>query len=294
MIRKLCRLNESRKAGIRRVEERCMAVDGTRHRMYLESDCNLDRFMKCFYIEEKNGVPRSVLAITNMEPGRAEITAFTDPDWRGCGLFTKLWNEAADMLRERGFEKVSFVCEPESRAGRAVLNRLGAKREKSEYLMELRVKAEGAGTGAMSTISRAAEDDREPLTVLLAKCFRMPRDYAKARVWGQFAEGNLVWKAVIRGTAGETVEELAGMCVAAVEGNSAFLYDICVARSRRGQGIGTRLVAGAAEELAKMGIVKIGLQVSSRSRAAVRLYRKLGFEERDRIDYYKVGIEFTE
>ena len=43
-----------------------------------------------------------------------------------------------------------------------------------------------------------------------------------------------------------------------------------------------------------MGIVKIGLQVSSRSRAAVRLYRKLGFEERDRIDYYKVGIEFTE
>ena len=52
MVLRLCRMGDRRQAAVRELESRCMEADHTVHRMYLESDCNLDPFMKCFYIRE--------------------------------------------------------------------------------------------------------------------------------------------------------------------------------------------------------------------------------------------------
>ena len=304
MVLRLCRMGDRRQAAVRELESRCMKTDQTVHRMYLKSDCNLDPFMKCFYIREKKGSPKSVLSISNMEDGRAEITAFTDPEYRRMGLFLELFGEAADMLRERGFDRVYFVHEPASKDGKKVLDRLGARYEKSEYMMEKRLDGNGGAdscrsgksriclegeglTGEEILISEAGPDDLERLTGLLADCFSMDPEYARERLreesGGSGPEYSL-WKACVK-------EELAGMCAVCREKETASLFDVCVRREDRRKGIGSALVRGVLDELTAAGIRRVRLQTGSERAAAVRLYRSLGFEETDRLDYYEFFID---
>ena len=304
MVLRLCRMGDRRQAAVRELESRCMKTDQTVHRMYLKSDCNLDPFMKCFYIREKKGSPKSVLSISNMEDGRAEITAFTDPEYRRRGMFLELFGEAADMLRERGFDRVYFVHEPASKDGKKVLDRLGARYEKSEYMMEKRLDGNGGAdscrsgksriclegeglTGEEILISEAGPDDLERLTGLLADCFSMDPEYARERLreesGGSGPEYSL-WKACVK-------EELAGMCAVCREKETASLFDVCVRREDRRKGIGSALVRGVLDELTAAGIRRVRLQTGSERAAAVRLYRSLGFEETDRLDYYEFFID---
>lgn len=308
MVLRLCRMGDRRQAAVRELESRCMEADHTVHRMYLKSDCNLDPFMKCFYIREMKGSPKSVLSISNMEDGRAEITAFTDPEYRRRGMFLELFGEAADMLRERGFDRVYFVHEPASKDGKKVLDRLGARYEKSEYMMEKRldgnvgadsrrsgkdgIPAEGGiQAGAEILIAEAGPDDLERLTGLLADCFSMDPEYARERLreesGGSATEGGpeySLWKACVK-------EELAGMCAVCREKETASLFDVCVRREDRRKGIGSALVRGVLDELTAAGIRRVRLQTGSERAAAVRLYRSLGFEETDRLDYYELFID---
>lgn len=304
MVLRLCRMGDRRQAAVRELERRCMKTDQTVHRMYLKSDCNLDPFMKCFYIREKKGSPKSVLSISNMEDGRAEITAFTDPEYRRMGLFLELFGEAADMLRERGFDRVYFVHEPASKDGKKVLDRLGARYEKSEYMMEKRLDGNGGAdsyrsgknriclegeglTGEEILISEAGPDDLERLTGLLADCFSMDPEYARERLREEFGGSGpeySLWKACVK-------EELAGMCAVCREKETASLFDVCVRREDRRKGIGSALVRGVLDELTAAGIRRVRLQTGSERAAAVRLYHSLGFEETDRLDYYELFID---
>jgi len=59
----------------------------------------------------------------------------------------------------------------------------------------------------------------------------------------------------------------------------AFIYDIELDESRRGQGLGTAAL-GALEDWARAhGITTIGLHVFGRNRGAWRLYQRLGYVE---------------
>ena len=334
---RLYRMGTRRKEAIRQLEDRCMKMDRTVHRMYLDSDCNLDPYMKCFYILEIQGHPRSVLSISNLEPGRAEISAFTDPEYRRRGLFLELWKEAASMLAHRGFERAYFVHEPVSEAGKQVLHRMGARYEKSEYLME-KVLNEGeeaklplitelpsigklpsaeklsTGTDSSTTpaieIARANPEDAEELSLLLSDCFSMDPESARERIAGEFAGEDsgessredsgedagdragagvryLLWKA-------SREKAAAGMCVAGMEGESAFLFDICVREQDRRRGIGRALLLRALADLAACKVRSVRLQTGSKRKAAVRLYRSLGFAVTDQIDYYEMPIDPSE
>ncbi len=64
----------------------------------------------------------------------------------------------------------------------------------------------------------------------------------------------------------------------------AHITQLCVAQSRRGEGLGRRLLLHAMEHLARSGFAAITLTVTEGNRQAVALYQNLGFSTRHRFD----------
>ncbi len=64
----------------------------------------------------------------------------------------------------------------------------------------------------------------------------------------------------------------------------AHITQLCVAQSRRGEGLGRRLLLHAMEQLARSGFAAITLTVTEANRPAVKLYQELGFVTRHRFD----------
>jgi ribosomal protein S18 acetylase RimI-like enzyme len=59
----------------------------------------------------------------------------------------------------------------------------------------------------------------------------------------------------------------------------AWVYNISVIGSRRGQGIGARLMAHAEAHARELGYQTLGLMVAAHNEAARRLYDRLGYDE---------------
>jgi mycothiol synthase len=88
------------------------------------------------------------------------------------------------------------------------------------------------------------------------------------------APGHLVRKAVLDG-------ERVGLIWTALPGvffpGMAWLSQIEVDEKHRGQGLGTRMIAAAEQDLAALGIHRVGLHVFGHNTGARRLYARLGY-----------------
>jgi len=69
----------------------------------------------------------------------------------------------------------------------------------------------------------------------------------------------------------------AGTHVLVVEEGVAAIGNVYTRRDRRGRGLGLQVTAGVAEELLRLGIGTIALNVEESNAAAIRVYERLGF-----------------
>jgi ribosomal protein S18 acetylase RimI-like enzyme len=65
-------------------------------------------------------------------------------------------------------------------------------------------------------------------------------------------------------------------------GRDAFIDELYIRESHRGQGIGTRALQFVQQVCPSLGIQALHLEVDRKNTAAQRLYRKVGFEDHDR------------
>lgn len=110
--------------------------------------------------------------------------------------------------------------------------------------------------------------DEGTIRFVLAKLLK--KDYL-GRVWliqqGRDALGYIVL------TFGYSLEFL---------GRDAFIDELYIRESHRGQGIGTRALQFVQQVCPSLGIQALHLEVDRKNTAAKRLYRKVGFEDHDR------------
>ena len=66
------------------------------------------------------------------------------------------------------------------------------------------------------------------------------------------------------------------------QGRDAFVDELFIERAARGQGIGTAVLERVQSLAAELGVVALHLEVALDNDHARRLYRKLGFESRER------------
>jgi len=90
----------------------------------------------------------------------------------------------------------------------------------------------------------------------------------------------------------EAVGRVAGFAVASLLPPEAELETIAVASGAQRHGLGLRLFAELAAELAKAQIAEVNLEVRASNQPALALYRRLGFAETGRrVRYYHDPVE---
>lgn len=91
---------------------------------------------------------------------------------------------------------------------------------------------------------------------------------------------------VARSAAGGIV----GFAGVAVLGDEAHVMTVAVDPTVQGRGIGAQLMAGLLDEMSRRGLTAVTLEVRRSNAAALRLYRRIGFEQAGvRPGYYPDG-----
>lgn len=81
----------------------------------------------------------------------------------------------------------------------------------------------------------------------------------------------------------EQDDALLGACMAGYDGHRGWLYAVAVNPNSRRQGIGQELIKFTLSELAKIGCIKVNLQIRSTNSAVAAFYESLGFEAEERL-----------
>ncbi|KKJ75652.1 acetyltransferase [Kiloniella litopenaei] len=80
---------------------------------------------------------------------------------------------------------------------------------------------------------------------------------------------------------------IVGSTMAGYDGRRGWIYSVVVAPSHRRQGIASKLLALAEQELISLGCTKLNLQVRDGNEGAVKLYESLGYRIEPRVSMGK-------
>ena len=68
------------------------------------------------------------------------------------------------------------------------------------------------------------------------------------------------------------------------------IYGFVIDKGRRGERLGTRMLAGVMAQLRGEGVAEVGLEVDPENTPAVRLYERFGFETVTTYRYMRLAV----
>lgn len=210
--------------------------------------------------------------------GQAECIAYTSPELRRQGCFTKLVYAAADFFEDTD---MLFPVHADDAGSRAALLALEAEEVSMEYRMEKLLSpldpcACAVSAGDAPRLSMKAEEDGDMIlfSFFLSSEEELPLDRSDSRSSRPCGAGR------------NEDSSPAAVCRAIREDTAACFYDFEVSGHLRGKGLGKQALAMVLAHLAERGILKVFLHVSGDNVPAVRLYESEGFLVTESLVYY--------
>ncbi|KIL39728.1 hypothetical protein SD70_18235 [Gordoniibacillus kamchatkensis] len=216
----------------------------------------------------------------------AELSGMVHPDYRRRGVFTQLAAKAAQLCRERGMQRLIYICPRNSEAGQSFLQRQNLPYRDSEYAMELSnasaVPLSAASLPSGVTLRQGGKDDLNQLAELNRVGFGMSQEEATSLAAATLTPLEIPYLAERDGQAVGKLNVLfndsAGL---------AFVFGFAVKPEERGRGIGRAMLSGVIERIRKeRGLARFGLEVAATNERALGLYESCGFRTVSVIDYY--------
>jgi len=135
-------------------------------------------------------------------------------------------------------------------------------------------------------IRKFRKDDRKQVIALWKAVFPddPPHNEPDKVIAAKIAIDDLIFVAVEKG-------KILGTAMAGYDGHRGWLYSVAVDPKLRRSGIGRSLVNCAVDALAKLGCVKVNLQVRSTNSQVVAFYKAIGFAMEQRISMGKLLIQ---
>lgn len=226
----------------------CAEFDGTKGVSFLEPELNDDRTFPAFYMMYDGDKLISLLSIFNVDENECEIYGNTLPKYRGQGYFKRLYKEAIKNIKDRNITDISYVCEPESKAGKAALEKLGFKVLRTEYLMSYDMNHREKTQGRLKLESTGDENTQG-------------------------------YKACLHG-------EIIGTCNVEFTRTHAVIYEFQIFEEFRGNGYGSEMLILILGELLNQEVAKILLHVNGANKVAHVMYSHHGFVSEEQIDYW--------
>lgn len=285
----LTRLSAKRVAEIRWLESICRSADHTVSELYLKSDLNFDKRMRCFFLYYEDNRLIGTVSLFAPSYEEVEVSAVVHPAERNKGVFDRLMDSVKEELELYDIERILYVVEPSSESALKVVEAKGLALEHSEYLMSFEgtqtIRISGETGDALYNgdleFSKATAADRDILLPLSQQYFPMSDD--EASNWYDSVlkgDGMAMYKLVLKG-------RIIGSANVSFEKTSSCIFGVGIDPEMRGHGYGQTLVLLM---LAKLNEEhpenEITLEVSSENVKAFHIYQKMGFSIKSQIDYY--------
>jgi ribosomal protein S18 acetylase RimI-like enzyme len=214
-----------------------------------------------------------VIGYAGLTPGdEAEVCGMVHPSWRrrevGTALLTRIRDAATSLSRD----SILVVCEDVGPAALAWMRRLGATLESAERRMIVRLSTP-AGRPVTSDplleVRPASDADHDGVVGVLGEEFI---DHHQRRLVG--VEGPTVVGTL------RLIDDL----------HRTMIYGFVIDERRRGQRLGTRMLAAVIAQLRAEGVGEVGLEVDPNNTPAIRLYERFGFETVTTYRYMRLSL----
>lgn len=179
-----------------------------------------------------------------------EVSAFTEPGYRKRGLFKKALDTLLLQADKDGKFAVRFAVYGNA-AAYGTLSSLKAVHGHDELILEKHPDAEDVSDQSIGHCGKDSEQDAGRITV------------KDGMAYSDFSE-----------------------CGFKVYGDSAYIFGVLTYDRFLHQGHAGHLLTELIKKLFCDGIKAVSLEVSENNVPALGLYKKLGFKEKDRIEYY--------
>ena len=216
-------------------------------------------------------------------PNEYEVNALVHPDFRKQGVFTALFETAKQDAKQNGCEAFTFVIDRKSKDGKAVIDRLGAAYQFSEYNLVLK-KAELFLKPDEVSLREATEADRPLIIETLSEAFGDPVDVTE-NIYQQIDTPDRVTYI------GEVDGRPVGIIRALLSGEDAgSIHAFGVKADEQGKGYGTKMLKQMVQQLFRMGRTKLELDVETENKAALEIYKRAGFAENGGYEFYLLEL----
>jgi ribosomal protein S18 acetylase RimI-like enzyme len=262
------RLGGGDRSSVEHLRRACEAADPLDLKIELDEADPLERPIHFLAVTGND-----VIGYAGLTPGdEAEVCGMVHPSWRrrevGTALLTRIRDAATSLSRD----SILVVCEDVGPAALAWMRRLGATLESAERRMIVRLSTP-AGRPVTSDplleVRPASDADHDGVVGVLGEEFI---DHHQRRLVG--VEGPTVVGTL------RLIDDL----------HRTMIYGFVIDERRRGQRLGTRMLAAVIAQLRAEGVGEVGLEVDPNNTPAIRLYERFGFETVTTYRYMRLSL----
>lgn len=218
------------------------------------------------------------IGICNFGGDAGELTGMVHPQYRGKGIFKRLYTLAKEECIRRKFKRILLVCDNNSVSGLQFIKRAAAIYYFSEYEMKLD-NIIASNESKHIILRKASNSDAEEISRQNSIYFGgthelviMPEDEEKNNKVTYMIELN---------------SKIIGKIKIDFDEKSGFISSFGILPEYRRKGFGKESIKAALQILNYNNIHNVGLEVASENKNALSLYKACGFEEKSVMDYYE-------
>jgi ribosomal protein S18 acetylase RimI-like enzyme len=263
------RLGGGDRSSVDHLRRACEAADPLDLKVELDEADGLER--PIHFLAETGD---DVIGYAGLTPGdESEVCGMVHPSWRRRGVGTALLAGVRDAATSLGRDTILVICEDAGPHALAWMRRLGATLESAERRMVVR----------LSTVAGRPVTSDPPLDVRPAS--DADHDAVVALLGEEFSDHPHERRLV--GVEGATVVGTLRLIDAS---HRTMIYGFVIDERRRGQRLGTRMLAAVMAQLRAGGVGDVGLEVDPSNTPAIRLYERFGFETVTTYRYMRLSL----
>ena len=217
---------------------------------------------------------------------KVEIAGMVHPNYRQQKIFTTMLKNGLTICKEKNAKEILFVCPSNSIASKELMKKLNAPYSFSEYTMELCEYVSDSRELEISLL-KAKTEDIENITSLLLDGFDFGGDHTNVK---PLIERNLNKSGYNLFVVKDEENKVYATLTVSDEKQSYYISAFTVEKSKRGQGLGRKILRATVELIRMDNSKVIRLDVDVKNENALGLYEGLGFRKVSGYDYYSYKI----
>lgn len=274
--------DKERDAAFEIVKE-CNKVDQTYRLPYLDNNYNDDPHMPSFVLAYEDDVVVGFLSIYADEPNEAEVSLYVLPTYRCQGIARSLLDELAKIVKRYRLTEISYVSENNfMKQHPAFIDKYIYKPEENEIWMEQRGRQFSLNEKSDLKVLLANLSLVGEIAEFQAQAFDNPFVLAEKYARESINDENCLLYVLKKDG------QVRASCSVDISLGTNFLFGLAVQEGYQGQGLGSYLVQSILNDLYKRNGRLCQIVVEAQNVGALRLYNRLGFEQKSEIIYLKI------